>query len=105
MNEMRADYEHQLDARYAGARGFIDAIVYPEDTRDVLALALRAVAAESRTASRARSCFPHTLTTHERHEHETSGRTRRARRVGAGVLGRLARGAAAPGRGRRRSTI
>jgi acetyl-CoA carboxylase carboxyltransferase component len=40
--EMRADYEHQLDARYAGARGFIDAIVYPEDTRDVLAYALRA---------------------------------------------------------------
>jgi acetyl-CoA carboxylase carboxyltransferase component len=40
--EMRADYEHQLDARYAGARGFIDAIVYPEETRDTLALALRA---------------------------------------------------------------
>lgn len=40
--EMRADYEHQLDARFAGARGFIDAIVYPEDTRDVIALALRA---------------------------------------------------------------
>ena len=39
---MRADYEHQLDARYAGARGFIDAIVYPEDTRDVLAMAMRA---------------------------------------------------------------
>ena len=42
IDEMRADYEQQLDARYAGARGFIDAIVYPEDTRDVLALALRA---------------------------------------------------------------
>jgi acetyl-CoA carboxylase carboxyltransferase component len=42
MEEMRADYEHQLDARFAGARGFIDAIVYPEDTRDVLAMALRA---------------------------------------------------------------
>jgi 3-methylcrotonyl-CoA carboxylase beta subunit len=39
--EMREDYEHQLDARYAGARGFIDAIVYPEDTRTVLAIALR----------------------------------------------------------------
>ncbi len=37
IEEMRADYEHQLDARYAGARGFIDAIVYPEETRDVLA--------------------------------------------------------------------
>src|ERR1043166_9037233 len=42
ITEMRADYEHQLDARYAGARGFIDAIVYPEDTRDVLAMAFRA---------------------------------------------------------------
>ena len=41
VEEMRADYEHQLDARYAGARGYIDAIVYPEDTRDVLAMALR----------------------------------------------------------------
>jgi 3-methylcrotonyl-CoA carboxylase beta subunit len=42
IEEMRADYEHQLDARFAGARGFIDAIVYPEETRDVLAMALRA---------------------------------------------------------------
>ncbi|MGH7663911.1 MAG: acyl-CoA carboxylase subunit beta [Gemmatimonadaceae bacterium] len=42
MDEMRADYEHQLDARYAGARGYVDAIVYPEETRDVLAMALRA---------------------------------------------------------------
>jgi acetyl-CoA carboxylase carboxyltransferase component len=38
---MRDDYEHQLDARYAAARGFVDAIVYPEDTRDTLAMALR----------------------------------------------------------------
>lgn len=42
VDEMRADYEHQLDARYAAARGYVDAIVYPEDTRDVLAHALRA---------------------------------------------------------------
>jgi 3-methylcrotonyl-CoA carboxylase beta subunit len=42
MDEMREDYEHQLDAKYAGARGFIDAIVYPEDTRETLAMALRA---------------------------------------------------------------
>ena len=40
---MRADYEHQLDARYAAARGYVDAIVAPEDTRPLLALALRAV--------------------------------------------------------------
>jgi acetyl-CoA carboxylase carboxyltransferase component len=38
---MRADYEHQLDARYAAARGFVDAIVYPEDTREAIAMALR----------------------------------------------------------------
>lgn len=42
IEEMRADYEHQLEAQYAGARGYIDAIVYPEETRDVLAMALRA---------------------------------------------------------------
>ena len=41
IDEMRDDYERQLDARYAGARGFIDAIVYPEDTRETLAMALR----------------------------------------------------------------
>lgn len=41
VNEMRVDYENQLDARYAAARGFVDAIVYPEDTRAVLAMALR----------------------------------------------------------------
>jgi 3-methylcrotonyl-CoA carboxylase beta subunit len=42
IEEMRADYEHQLDARYAAARGFVDAIVYPEETREVLTMALRA---------------------------------------------------------------
>jgi 3-methylcrotonyl-CoA carboxylase beta subunit len=41
IDEMREDYEHQLDARYAAARGYVDAIIYPEDTRDVLAMALR----------------------------------------------------------------
>ncbi len=41
VDAMREDYEHQLDARYAAARGFVDAIVYPEDTRDTLAMALR----------------------------------------------------------------
>ena len=37
----RADYEDQLDAKYAAARGFVDAILTPEDTRAVLSLALR----------------------------------------------------------------
>jgi acetyl-CoA carboxylase carboxyltransferase component len=38
---MREDYEHQLDARFAAARGYVDAIIYPEETREVLALAFR----------------------------------------------------------------
>jgi acetyl-CoA carboxylase carboxyltransferase component len=42
IEEMRQDYEDQLDAKYAAARAFIDTIVYPEDTRDVLSMALRA---------------------------------------------------------------
>ena len=42
VDEMREDYEHQLDAKYAAARGFVDAIVHPEDTRDVLVMALTA---------------------------------------------------------------
>ena len=37
---MRADYDHQLDARFAGARGFVDAILTPEEARDQLAFAL-----------------------------------------------------------------
>ena len=41
VDAMRRDYEHQLDAKFAAARGFIDAIVYPEDTRAMLALAFR----------------------------------------------------------------
>jgi 3-methylcrotonyl-CoA carboxylase beta subunit len=38
---VRADYERQLDAKYAGARGFVDAVIYPEETRAALSLALR----------------------------------------------------------------
>jgi acetyl-CoA carboxylase carboxyltransferase component len=38
---MREDYEHQLDARYAAARGYVDAIIHPEETAAVLAMALR----------------------------------------------------------------
>jgi len=41
MDSMRADYEQQLDARYAAARGFVDALVTPEETRDLLAFTLR----------------------------------------------------------------
>ena len=41
LDAVRADYDHQLDAKYAGARGFVDAVIQPEDTRGVLAFALR----------------------------------------------------------------
>ena len=40
---MRADYEAQLDARFAAARGFADAILTPDETRDQLAFLLRVV--------------------------------------------------------------
>ena len=40
VDAMRADYDHQLDARFAAARGFVDAIVLPEETRDLLAFLL-----------------------------------------------------------------
>ncbi len=42
VEETRATYEEQLDARYAAARGFVDAVITPERTRDALILALRA---------------------------------------------------------------
>ncbi|HKP88178.1 MAG TPA: acyl-CoA carboxylase subunit beta [Blastocatellia bacterium] len=42
MERVRAKYESELDARFAAARGFVDAIITPEDTRRALALALRA---------------------------------------------------------------
>lgn len=41
IESMRADYEQQLDAKFAAARGFVDAIVPPEETRDQLAFLLR----------------------------------------------------------------
>jgi acetyl-CoA carboxylase carboxyltransferase component len=44
VEKMRAAYEHQLDAKHAGAAGQVDTIVTPEDTRDMLAFALRVTA-------------------------------------------------------------
>jgi acetyl-CoA carboxylase carboxyltransferase component len=41
MERVRESYEQQLDARYAAARGFVDAVILPESTRDALELALR----------------------------------------------------------------
>ncbi len=40
IDSVRADYDRQLDARYAAARGFVDAVVALEDARDAIAFAL-----------------------------------------------------------------
>ena len=42
MDEVRAEYDRQLDARFAAARGFVDQIVTPEELRPALILCLRA---------------------------------------------------------------
>ena len=41
MERVRETYERELDAKYAAARGFVDAVIIPENTRDALELALR----------------------------------------------------------------
>lgn len=41
MQSVREEYERQLDARHAAARGFVDAVIAPEEIRDALELALR----------------------------------------------------------------
>ncbi|MYC98874.1 MAG: hypothetical protein F4X13_06350, partial [Gammaproteobacteria bacterium] len=42
MDEVREDYDRQLDARFAGARGFVDEVVLPGELRGAMALLLRA---------------------------------------------------------------
>src|SRR6476660_2158745 len=41
MDQVRETYDKELDAKYAAARGFVDAVITPEKTRDALELALR----------------------------------------------------------------
>lgn len=41
MDQVRDTYDMELDAKYAAARGFVDAVIIPEHTRDALELALR----------------------------------------------------------------
>jgi len=41
MDKVRDTFERELDAKYAAARGFVDAVIAPEDTRDALELSLR----------------------------------------------------------------
>ncbi len=40
MDEVRETYDRELDAKYAAARGFVDAIVTPENLRSALQIAL-----------------------------------------------------------------
>ena len=42
MDAVREDYERQLDARFAAARGFVDEVVTPDEVRPALSLLLRA---------------------------------------------------------------
>jgi acetyl-CoA carboxylase carboxyltransferase component len=41
MDKVRETYDQELDAKYAAARGFVDAVIAPEFTRDALELSLR----------------------------------------------------------------
>jgi 3-methylcrotonyl-CoA carboxylase beta subunit len=41
MDQVRETYDMELDAKYAAARGFVDAVIIPENTRDALELSLR----------------------------------------------------------------
>jgi 3-methylcrotonyl-CoA carboxylase beta subunit len=41
MRKVRETYERDLDAKYAAARGFVDAVIAPEETRNALELTLR----------------------------------------------------------------
>jgi acetyl-CoA carboxylase carboxyltransferase component len=41
MDKVRETYDMELDAKYAAARGFVDAILTPENTREALELSLR----------------------------------------------------------------
>jgi acetyl-CoA carboxylase carboxyltransferase component len=41
MDQVRENYDKELDAKYAAARGFVDAVITPESTRGALELALQ----------------------------------------------------------------
>jgi 3-methylcrotonyl-CoA carboxylase beta subunit len=41
MEQVKDTYERELDAKYAAARGFVDAVIAPENTRNALELSLR----------------------------------------------------------------
>ena len=52
MDEVREEYEKELDARFAAARGFVDAVVLPEELRPSLVLLLDAAAGKTPTPRR-----------------------------------------------------
>ena len=41
MDKVRETYERELDAKHAAARGLVDAVIVPEDTRNALIIALQ----------------------------------------------------------------
>jgi acetyl-CoA carboxylase carboxyltransferase component len=41
MDKVRETYDRELDAKYAAARGFVDAVLVPEQTRNAIELSLR----------------------------------------------------------------
>jgi acetyl-CoA carboxylase carboxyltransferase component len=49
IEKTRADYERWLDAKYSAARGYVDAIIDPRDSREVLAMALEVAAGRPRS--------------------------------------------------------
>lgn len=49
--DLKARYEQQMDIRYGAARGWIDAIIAPDETRNVLAMILKLVK-ESKVADK-----------------------------------------------------
>ena len=95
VDEMRADYEQQLDARYAGAAA--------SSTRSsILRTRARCWPRAPRVAPNPGPHLgPFVLPAHSRRMTERADERSRSRRRGAGLLGRLARSAPAPGRRRR----
>jgi acetyl-CoA carboxylase carboxyltransferase component len=41
MDKVRETYDMELDAKYAAARGFVDAVIPPEQTRYAIELSLQ----------------------------------------------------------------
>jgi hypothetical protein len=88
MDEVREEYERQLDARFAAARGFVDEVVLPEELRPALSLLLRA-ANHNPARTSGRSSVPDIPDRRACVEPPLPNRPRRER---PGLLGRRPRG-------------